>query len=204
MGSWDKVLISDVVTDKNRWTEGLNVLEASGKAGKSPYQFVRDLLVEEKGRVGMVQFAMSEDNLRRILSHPLVGVGSDGEAVAPYGPLRKGKPHPRYYGTFPRVLGKYIREERIMPIEAMIRKMTSVPARRFGFARRGVLQVGYLADIVIFDPGRVIDKATWADPHQYPEGIPHVIVNGRAVIENGEHTGGLPGRVLRKAGRGRA
>ena len=88
-----------------------------------------------------------------------------------------------------------------MPLEAMVRKLTSVPARRFGFARRGVLSEGQIADIVIFDPDKVIDKATWADPHQYPEGIPHVIVNGRAVIENGEHTGRLPGKVLRKSGR---
>jgi N-acyl-D-amino-acid deacylase len=202
MGSWDKVLISDVSTDRNRWTVGMNVLEASGRAGKSPYQFVRDLLAEENGRVAMVQFAMSEDNLRRILSHPLVGVGSDGSAVAPYGQMRKGKPHPRFYGTFPRVLGKYIREEKLIPLEAMVRKMTSVPARRFGFSRRGLLKVGHFADIVIFDPDKVIDKATWADPHQYPEGIPHVIVNGRPVIENGEHTGALPGNVLRKEGRG--
>ncbi len=134
----------------------------------------------------MISFTMNEDNLKRILSHPLVGVCSDSEAVAPYGPLRKGKPHPRYYGTFP---------------EAMVRKMTSVPARRFGFGRRGVLSEGQIADIVIFDTDKVIDKATWADPHQYPEGIPHVIVNGRAAIENGEHTGRLPGKVLRKSGR---
>jgi N-acyl-D-amino-acid deacylase len=162
---------------------------------------MRDLLLDEKGRVGMISFTMNEENLKRILSHPLVGVCSDSEAVAPYGSLRKGKPHPRYYGTFPRVLGKYVREEKLLSLEAMVRKMTSVPARRFGFARRGVLREGQIADIVIFDPDKVSDKATWADPHRYPEGIPYVIVNGRTVIENGEHTGRLPGKVLRKSGR---
>jgi N-acyl-D-amino-acid deacylase len=201
LGSWDKVLISDVVSDANNWVEGRTILEAAGRAGKPSYEFMRDLLLDEKGRVGMISFTMNEDNLKRILSHPLVGVCSDSEAVAPYGPLRKGKPHPRYYGTFPRVLGKYVREEKLLSLEAMVRKMTSVPARRFGFARRGVLREGHIADIVIFDPDKVIDKATWADPHQYPEGIPHVIVSGLAVIENGEHTGRLPGKVLRKSGR---
>ena len=201
LGSWDKVLISDVVSEANNWVEGRTILEAARQAGKPPFEFMRDLLLDEKGRVGMISFTMNEENLKRILSHPLVGVCSDSEAVAPYGSLRKGKPHPRYYGTFPRVLGKYVREEKLLSLEAMVRKMTSVPARRFGFARRGVLREGQIADIVIFDPDKVIDKATWADPHQYPEGIPYVIVNGRTVIENGEHTGRLPGKVLRKSGR---
>jgi len=198
LGSWDKVLISEVGSEANKWIEGLTILEAAGRIGKPAYEFMRDLLLEEKGRVGMISFTMNEDNLKRILSHPLVGVCTDAETVAPYGTLRKGKPHPRYYGTFPRVLGKYVREEKLLSLEAMVRKMTSVPARRFGFAGRGVLGEGQIADIVIFDPDKVIDKATWADPHQYPEGIPHVVVNGRAVIENGEHTGRLPGKVLRK------
>jgi N-acyl-D-amino-acid deacylase len=201
LGSWDKVLISDVVSEANNWVEGRTILEAARQTGKPAYEFMRDLLLDEKGRVGMISFTMNEDNLKRILSHPLVGVCSDSEAVAPYGPLRKGKPHPRYYGTFPRVLGKYVREEKLLSLEAMVRKMTSVPARRFGFARRGVLREGQIADIVIFDPDKVIDKATWADPYQYPDGIPYVIVNGRTVIENGEHTGRLPGKVLRKSGR---
>jgi N-acyl-D-amino-acid deacylase len=198
MGSWDKVLISGVGSAANAWVEGLNVLDASRRLKKSPYQFMRDLIVEEKDRVGMIQFIMSEDNLKRLLAHPLVGVGSDGNAVAPYGPLGKGKPHPRFYGTFPRVLGKYVREEKILSLEEMIRKMTSVPAGRFGFTGRGTLVPGSFADIVIFDRDKVRDKATWADPHQYPEGIPWVIVNGRPVVAEGEHTGALPGRILRR------
>ncbi len=200
MGSWDKVLISGVGTEKNKGLEGMNILEASRKQGKPPYDFIRDLLIEERGRVGIVQFAMSEDNLRTLMAHPLVGIGSDGSALAPYGPLGKGKPHPRSYGAFPRALGKYVREERLLPLEAMVRKMTSVPAERFGFERRGVLRAGNFADIVVFDPDRIRDKATWADPHQYPEGIPHVLVNGKVVIKDGEHTGITAGAVLRKGG----
>ncbi len=200
MGSWDKVLISGVGTEKNKGLEGVDILEASRRAGKPPYEFIRDLLLEENGRVGIVQFAMSEDNLRTLMAHPLVGIGSDGSALAPYGPLGKGKPHPRSYGTFPRAFGKYVREEKLLPLEAMVRKLTSVPAARFGFEKRGVLRAGNFADIVVFDPDKIRDKATWADPHQYPEGVPHVLVNGKAVVSDGEHTGATPGAALRKGG----
>jgi len=200
MGSWDRVLISGVDMEKNKGLEGMNILEASRNRGKPPFDFIRDLLIEESGRVGIVQFAMSEDNLMTLMAHPLVGIGSDGSALAPYGPLGKGKPHPRSYGAFPRALGKYVREERLLSIEAMVRKMTSVPAERFGFTRRGVLRAGNFADIVVFDPDRIRDKATWADPHQYPEGIPHVLVNGKVVIMDGEHSGVTAGAVLRKGG----
>lgn len=204
LGSWDRVLISGVGTEKNKSLEGLSILEASQKAGRPAYEFIRDLLIDENGRVGIVQFAMSEDNLKKLMAHPLVGIGSDGSALAPYGPLGKGKPHPRSYGAFPRALGKYVREDRLLPLEAMVRKMTSVPAGRFGFTKRGVLRAGSFADIVVFDPDKVRDKATWADPHQYPEGIPHVLVNGKLVVNDGQHTGDSPGAVLRKGGSGAA
>jgi len=202
LGSWDKVLISSVATDKNRLLEGMNVLDASARAGKAPYDFMRDLLVEEMGRVGMITFAMSEDQLKVLLAHPLVGVGSDGSAVAPYGPLAKGKPHPRFYGTFPRVLGKYVREEKVVPLEEMIRKMTAMPAAHLGFVRRGMLKIGWAADVCVFDPERVIDKATFTEPAVYPEGIRQVVVNGEVVVDEGRHTGRLPGMVLRKNSRG--
>ncbi len=202
LGSWDKVLITSVATDKNRSVEGLNVAETAARAGKPAYEFVRDLLVEEGSRVGMVDFYGHEDLLKRILSRPYVGIGADSEAVAPYGPLSKGKPHPRYYGTFPRVLGKYVREERIVPLEEMIRKMTSLPADHMGFVRRGRLKVGWAADICVFDPDRIIDKATFKEPAAYPEGIRQVVVNGQIVVADGAHTGKLPGRVLRKGAGG--
>jgi N-acyl-D-amino-acid deacylase len=202
LGSWDKVLISSVATDKNRPLEGTNILEAATRSGKSPYEFMRDLLVEETGRVGMITFAMSEDQLKVLLAHPLVGVGSDGSAVAPYGPLAKGKPHPRFYGTFPRVLGKYVREEKVVSLEEIVRKMTAMPAAHLGFVRRGMLKVGWAADVCVFDPERVIDKATFTEPAVYPEGIRQVVVNGEVVVDEGRHTGRLPGKVLRKNSRG--
>lgn len=197
LGSWDKVLISSVATEKNRGFEGRTVLEGMQETGKDAFEFMRDLLIEENNRVSQIIFMMSEDNLKRILAHPRVGVGCDGSALAPYGNLGRGKPHPRSYGTFPRVLGKYIREEAILPLPEMVKKMTSIPARKFGFLERGLLQRGYLADIVVFDQDRVADRATWQQPHQYPVGIEHVIVNGDIVVQNADHTGRLPGRILR-------
>ncbi len=198
LGGWDKVLISDLPTDKNRELEGLTILEAARLKDRAPYELVRRLLIEEEGDVDMIAFATSEEHLEALLSHPLVGVGSDGTALAPYGPLAMGKPHPRAYGTFPRVLGKYVRERKLVPLAEMIRKMTSFPADHFGFERRGRIAVGHAADITVFDPERVADKATWTDPAVYPEGIPYVMVNGWPVIDGGEHTGELPGRVLRR------
>ena len=204
LGGWDKVLISSVATEKNKPAEGRDVLTLAKETGKDAFTYLRDLLLDEEGRVGQITFAMSEDNLERLLAHPLVGVGSDGSAVAPYGPLAEGNPHPRLYGTFPRVLGKYVREEKVTTLEDMVRKMTAVPASRFGFAGRGLLASGRWADVVLFDPERVADRATWKDPEQYPLGIEYVIVNGQVVVERGEHTGRRPGRVLRLGKDGRA
>jgi N-acyl-D-amino-acid deacylase len=198
LGSWDKVVIASVATEKNTVFEGKSVLQSAQETGKDAFEFMRDLLIEEKNNVGMVTFMMKEENLKRILAHRLVGIGCDGSALAPYGLLGGGKPHPRSYGTFPRVLGKYIREERILPMTEMLKKMTSIPARNFGFAKRGVLQQNYYADIVIFNEKSVIDNATWTHPHQYPTGIEYVIVNGKTVIDRGEHTGQLPGAILKK------
>lgn len=196
--SWDKVVISYVLTEKNKKFEGKNILEASREAGKPPYEFMRDLLIEEDDQVGMVIFMMKEKNLTRILAHPLVGIGTDGEARAPYGLLGRGKPHPRVYGTFPRAIGKYVREEKLLKLEEMLKKMTSVPAKRFGLQKRGVVQAENIADLVIFDPDKIIDKATWKEPHQYPAGVEYVLVNGEIVIDKGSHTGKLPGKILRK------
>ncbi|MFC1607905.1 amidohydrolase family protein [Candidatus Latescibacterota bacterium] len=199
MGSWKNVVISSVINDKNRKFEGQSVLDAATGTGKTEFAFMRDLLIEEEGHVGMVGFGMSEDNLKRVLAHPLVVVGSDGNAVAPYGELGKGKPHPRFYGTFPRVLGKFSRDEGIMDLGTAVRKMTSMTADKFGLVDRGYLKTGGFADITVFDPGVVIDKATFVDPHNYAAGIPYVIVNGRVAVSEGEHTGVLAGQILRKS-----
>ena len=198
LGSWDKVVICSVFTEKNKPLEGMNILEAAARDGKAPYDFMRDLIIEEDNRVGMITFMMNESNLQRILSHSLVVIGSDGSAVAPYGILHKGKPHPRFYGSFPRVLGKYAREEGIFPLSQAIRKITSLPAEKFGLDGRGQVRENYFADLVLFDPDTVIDEATWTDPHRYPTGIEYVIVNGKVVVSEGEHTGATPGIIIRK------
>jgi N-acyl-D-amino-acid deacylase len=198
MGSWDKVLVSSVATEKNRQFEGKSILECMKLTGKDAFQFMRDLLIEERDQVGMVLFMMNEENLKKILAHPLVGVGCDSSAMAPYGKLSGGKPHPRGYGSFPRILGKYIMDEKIVPLPDMIKKITSLPAKRFGFKKRGCLEKGYYADIVLFDEKTVKDMATYEDPHRYPEGIEFVIVNGEVVVNRGEHTGRLPGKILKK------
>jgi N-acyl-D-amino-acid deacylase len=197
MGSWDKVMICSVLSDKNKHLEGKTILLGAREENRSPYEFMRDLLIEEEGRVSMVGFGMDEDNLRLVLAHPLVTVGSDGNSVAPYGELGKSKPHPRFYGTFPRVLGRYTREEGILTLPEAVKKMTSMAASKFGLTGRGSIAEDNFADLVVFDPDTVIDKATFQDPHQYPEGIPYVVVNGKVVVSEGEHTGVLAGRVLR-------
>jgi len=202
LGSWDKMLISSIFSEKNKNLEGKTVLTAAREANKTSYEFMRDILIEENGLVGMVGFGMSEDNLKKVLAHPLVVIGSDGNAVAPYEALSKGKPHPRFYGTFPRVLGKFVREEKIISLSEAIKKMTSLSAEKFGLTGRGSIAEGNLADLVVFDPDSVIDGATFENPHQYPVGIAHVIVNGQTVISHGEHTGRLPGTLLRKTARG--
>ena len=132
-----------------------------------------------------------------ILAHPLGMICSDGSARATYGPLSQGSPHPRSYGTFPRVLGHYCRDQQLMPLEVGIHKMTGMPARRLRLDHRGRVAVGAFADLVVFDPATVADRATFTDPHQYPVGIEVVLVNGEVVIREGEHTGALPGRTLR-------
>ncbi|MBT4483066.1 MAG: D-aminoacylase [Candidatus Latescibacteria bacterium] len=196
--SWENVVISSVITEKNKHLEGKNIGQGASESGKSPYDFMRDLLIEEENQVSMINFSMSEENLKKILAHPLVVPGSDGSALAPYGALRKGKPHLRNYGTFTRVLGKFVREDKVLTLPQAIRKMTSVPAGKFGLTGRGQVKEGYFADLVVFDPDSVNDRSDWLNPHQYPVGIEYVIVNGRMVIKEGEHTGTLPGMVLKK------
>ncbi|MBC7348389.1 MAG: amidohydrolase family protein [Candidatus Aminicenantes bacterium] len=198
VGSWDRVLLSSVRTEKNRWLEGLNLEQASRLQNKDIFTFIRDLLLEEEGQVSMVCFAMSEDNLKKILSHPLTFLCTDGELASTSGILFRGKPHPRYYGSFPRAIAKYVRQEKIMPLEQMIRKMTWAPAEKFRLRRRGRIKEGYLADLVLFDLDRIQDKATWPEPHQYPEGLPYVLVNGQLVVEEDKITGNLAGQILRK------
>jgi N-acyl-D-amino-acid deacylase len=197
IGGWDRVMISYCFTEDNRKWEGITIEECSRQCNVEPFEFVRSLLIEEENRVGIVGFAMDEGNLRKVLTSPVVMIGSDGNSVASYGKLAKGKPHPRFYGTFPRVLGKYCREDKYFNIAEAIKKMTSMPAEKLGLKKRGTIEKGNFSDITIFDPIEVIDKATYADPHRYPSGIDYVIVNGKITVDNGEHTGEHAGTILR-------
>jgi N-acyl-D-amino-acid deacylase len=143
--------------------------------------------------------SIAEEDIREIVRSPTALVGSDGNCVADYGIVSQGKPHPRFYGTFPRILGRYVEEERVLPLEQAVHKMTGATARALRLGDRGLLKKGYRADITIFDPADFIDRATYADPHQYPSGArTTVIVNGVVVVENARHTGATPGMVLRR------
>jgi N-acyl-D-amino-acid deacylase len=165
-----------------------------------PVDAALDLLQDAEAQVSMIQFAMSEENLKEVLRQPWVMIGSDGSSRAPYGEMGKGKAHPRSYGTFVRVLGKYVRQEAILSWEEAVRKMAALPAQKLGLTDRGLLQVGCKADIVLFDPDSVGDQATFVEPYQYPTGVEAVLVNGQVVIQRGEHTGVLSGKVLQRTG----
>ena len=206
-GTWQNVQLASIgrtrglaATDEspNRKYEGMRVAEAAKVAGKDPFDFVFDLLIDTRGSVGCVYFIMSEDDVKLALKQPWVAIGSDGSALSIEGPLRSGVPHPRNFGTFPRVLGKYVRDEQVIPLEEAVRKMTSLPAATLNLPDRGTIAPGKWADLVIFDPATVRDTATFENPFQYPVGIDTVLVNGKVVLDEGTHTGTRSGQVLRR------
>jgi len=199
LGSWDAVMISSVQLEKNKSLQGKTISEIVKERGEDPFLYTRALLIEENNQVGMVGFGMDEGTTARVLAHPKCMPASDGSALATEGELSAGNPHPRSYGTFARVLSKYVREERLMPLEEAVRKMTSLPAERFAPARRGRLAEGFFADIAVFDPARVRDRATFGQPHQYADGFEAVLVNGALVLERGARTEVLPGKVIRRS-----
>ena len=180
--------------------EGKSLAEIAELKGVDPFDLTFDLIIKKESPE-LVDLAMTEEDVCAVIKHPLSMVGSDGWALAPYGVLGESKTHPRSYGTFPRILGKYVREEKVLTIENAVRKMTSLPAQKLGLKDRGILREGMWADVVVFDPKRVVDEATYEDPHRYPEGIEYVLVNGEIVVDIGEHTGALPGKVLRPSNR---
>lgn len=194
---WENIYISSVKSEKNKPFEGKNLSEIAKVKGEDEFDALCDLLLEEEGQATMVLFMMNEEDIRRIMRHPLSMFGSDSWSVAPYGALGVGKPHPRFYGTYPKILGEYVRENRVLRLEEAIRKMTSLPAQKIGLWDRGLIREGKWADIVIFDPDRVEDRATYQNPHQYPEGIENVLVNGQIVIDQGRHTGIMAGKILK-------
>ncbi len=191
---WENVMIASCAQRKD--AEGRRLSELGAARGMDPLDAALELIVDEGGKAFMILFQLDEADLRCALVHPMVMIGSDGSSLAPYGPLGTGKPHPRSYGTFPRVLGEYAREQRVVGLAEAVHKMTGLPARRLGLRDRGVVAPGAKADLVVFDPKRVADQATYEEPHRYPVGIEHVLVNGRLVVKDGEHTGSLPGKLL--------
>jgi len=198
LGDWNAVQITST-NDATAWARGRRLGDLARERSTDPYRLAVELLVANGGSVGMIGHGMSEDNTAALLAHPLAMLCSDGGAYAPYGPLSAGSPHPRGYGSFPRLLGRYVREAGALSLEAAIHKITAMPARKLGLEGRGVIRAGAVADLVAFDAATVSDRATFDDPHRYPVGIPHVIVNGVVTLRDGEHTGDLGGRSVRGA-----
>jgi N-acyl-D-amino-acid deacylase len=197
IGGWDNVMVTSVGTDEDRPAEGKRLGSFAASRKEEPYELTVRLLSRNRGSVGMVGFAMSEENLERILAHPQGMVCSDGGSFATEGPARRGSPHPRGLGTYPRVLGKYVREQKALTLEDAIRKMSSAPASRARLRDRGILAKDAAADIVVFDPSTVSDQATFEQPFQYPVGIRIVIVNGRIALREGARVGTGNGKALR-------
>jgi N-acyl-D-amino-acid deacylase len=197
IGGWHNVMISGVASASDTAAEGKRLGTYAASLRREPYDVAVDLLRASDGNVGMVGFAMSEPNLERILAHPQAMVCTDGGAFAVEGPARRGHPHPRGLGSFPRVLARYVRERRALSLEAAVRKMTSLPASRVGLRDRGWIARGAAADVVVFDPATIEDRATFAEPFQYPAGVKAVLVNGRVALLDGSREGDRTGRALR-------
>ncbi|MEM5775030.1 MAG: amidohydrolase family protein, partial [Anaerolineaceae bacterium] len=192
--SWDQILVVDVTNRVD--VVGMNIQQIAELDDKDPLDTLLDLIAVSGGSAAAVWFDQLEDNVQFLMKYPRLCTGSDGVSLSTEGFLGSILTHPRSYGTFPRVLGRYVRELKILPLEEAIRKMTSLPAQYFKLKDRGVIREGAWADIVLFDADTVIDKATFAQPLQYPAGIPHVMVNGKWVIKDGDHTLALPGQVV--------
>ena len=199
-GSPDNIVLSGFVTEKLKPLTGKTLAEVANMRGTAPEEAAMDLVIEDNDRVDAIYFIMSEDNLRKQLTLPWVSFGSDEGSFAPEGVFLKSNAHPRAYGNVARLLGKYVREEEVIPLETAIRRLTSLPAGNLKLDRRGALKPGYSADIVIFDPASIQDHATFAQPHQYATGVRDLFVNGVQVLKDGEHTGAKPGQVVRGPG----
>ena len=198
---WGGMLLVSLRHERNASFQGKRMSELIAARGGDPVEVLFDVLLEENGSVPTVFFHHSEPDMQRIMQQPWTSIGSDGSAVSVDGPTGRGHPHPRYYGTFPRVLGRYVRELKVLSLPEAVKKMSSMNADKLGIKDRGRLKEGMWADIAIFDANRVIDRATFEEPHQYPVGIQYVIVNGVVTIENDRHTGALAGRVIYGPGR---
>jgi N-acyl-D-amino-acid deacylase len=195
---WDRILLS-----YHPWQPdlaGRTLSDIAAERAAAPLDTALDLILESEAQATMVDFCMDEGDVAAILRHPHTAIATDAEALAADGPLAKGMPHPRAYGTYPRVLAHYVRKQGLVSLEEAIRKMTSLPASRLGLSDRGIVREGAFADLVVLDPQAIVDTATFSDPHRYPAGIQHVLVNGGFAVRDGRQTAGRFGRVLRRGG----
>ncbi len=199
-GSPENILLVNFKNEALKPLTGKTLAEVAEMRGTSVEDTIMDLIIEDGSRVGTVYFTQSDDVVRKAVSMPWVSFNSDGASLAPEGVFLKSNPHPRAYGSFARVLSKYVRDEQVITMEAAIRKLSALPAEVLNIERRGRLEQGYYADVVVFDPEAIQDHATFVEPHQYATGMVHVFVNGEQVLEDGEHTGATPGRVVRGPG----
>jgi N-acyl-D-amino-acid deacylase len=196
----ENMVLAAFKSEKLKPLAGKTLASVAAMRGKSPPQTAMDLVIEDDSRVGTIYFSMSEADVRRNAALPWVSLGSDAGCISPEGVFMKTRPHPRAYGTFARFLGKYARDEKVANLEDAIRRLTSLPASNLKLRQRGVLKIGYYADVVVLDPNNVKDHATFDRPAQYSTGVAHVFVNGVPVVKDGEHTNAKPGRVVRGPG----
>src|SRR5437764_4621978 len=195
-GSPEKIVLAGFKSEKLKPLTGKSLAEVAKMRGKDPIETIMDLISEDESRIGTVYFLMSEENVRKELAKPWISFGSQEAAQPPEGDLLKSNPHPRAYGNFARVLGKYTREEKVLTLPEAVRRLSALPATNLGLDHRGFIQEGMFADVVVFDPATIADRATFDKPHQYAVGMKHVLVNGVQVLKDGEHTGAKPGRAL--------
>ncbi|HYY13230.1 MAG TPA: amidohydrolase family protein, partial [Chthoniobacterales bacterium] len=195
-GSPERILLVGFKSEKLKPLTGKTLAEVAKIRGKDPVETIMDLIAEDESRIDTIYFEMSEDNLRKEIAKPWISFCSDEASQAPEGVFLKSNPHPRAYGSFARVLGKYVRDEKVIPIREAIGRLSGLPATNLGLDHRGFLKEGMFADVVVFDPATIQDHATFEKPHQYATGVKHVFVNGVQVLKDGEHTGAKPGRAL--------
>lgn len=195
-GSPDRIMLASFRNDSLKPLIGKTLAEVAKMRGKDPIETIMDLLLEDRSRIGTIYFLMSEDNIRKQIRQPWVSFGSDAASIATEGVFLKSAAHPRAYGNFARLLGKYVRDEKVISLTEAVRRLTSLPATNLGLKDRGLLKSGMFADVVIFDPQTIADRSTFEKPHQYSVGVRDVFVNGQQVLRNGEHTGAKPGRAL--------
>jgi N-acyl-D-amino-acid deacylase len=200
-GSPDGIILVDFRSDALKPLTGKTLAEAAKLRGEDPVDTIMNLVLEDRSRVGAVYFLMSEENVRKQIALPWMSFGSDGASLEPELPFTLSSPHPRAYGNFARLLGKYVRDEKIIPLEEAIRRLTGLPATNLELDRRGFLREGMFADVAVFDQATIADRATFEEPHQYAVGMKHVFVNGTQVLKDGEHTGAKPGRVVHGPGK---